>query len=111
MRADVMIEIVVVLEKASGHSKVVYVCDIAPADAAMDMFVAESTQAIALYHHSSYDAARQSMKLQGAMRYPGSGEKMILVGQVRRYLQLDTATQLEVSRAPLRLKDIPIDEW
>ncbi|MEC5215345.1 hypothetical protein RCH09_000275 [Actimicrobium sp. GrIS 1.19] len=112
MRADVMIEIVVVVDKASGHSKVVYLCDIAPAGDSMDLFVAEDSKSIALYHHLRYDDAGRDRRNRAAMTYPdGRGEKLILVGQVQRALQLDAATQIEVSRAHLRLKAIPVDEW
>ena len=112
MRIDVMIEIVVIVEKSSGNTTVVYLCGIAPADDSMDIYVAETSKSIALYHHDGYDNARRDLRTRGRMTYPdGKREKLILVGQVRRSLQLDPATHLEVSRAHLRLKAIPLDEW
>lgn len=112
MRTDVMIEIVVIVEKSSGTSKVIYLCDIAPADESMDIYVAELSKSIALYHHDSYDDARRALRAQRRMTYPGGdGERLILVGQVRRTFAFDPVTHLELSRAQLRLKAIPLDEW
>ena len=112
MHIDVMIEIVVVVDKASGNSRVNYLSEIAMADDPLDIYVSETSKAIALYHHSSYDAARKALRETQAMVYPDPAhEKLILVGQVARSLQLDPVNQLEVSRAPLRLKAIPLDEW
>jgi hypothetical protein len=112
MHVDVMIEIVVVADKTSGNSRVNYLSDIVSADDAMDIYVSETSKSIALYHHSSYDAARRLLRDTQQMQYPdATHEKLILVGQVARALQIDAATQLEVSRAPLRLKAIPLDEW
>ena len=112
MHKDVMIEIVVVADKAGGNSKVVYLYEDAPSDDAMDIYVSEVSKSIALYRESSYDRTRLALRNNQQMTFPGNpGEKLILVGQVRRTLDYDPATQLEVSRAPLRLKAIPIDEW
>ena len=112
MHVDVMIEIVVVAEKASGNSRVNYLSEIVSVDYVMDIYVSENSKSIALYHQSSYDARRRTLRDNQEMTYPDAArEKLILVGQVARSLQIDPVTQLEVSRAPLRLKAIPLDEW
>ena len=112
MHVDVMIEIVVVADKTSGNSHVNYLSEIVSDDDAIDIYVSETSKSIALYHQSSYKAARRVLHDTQQMTYPdGAREKLILVGQVARSLQIDPATQLEVSRAPLRLKAIPLDEW
>lgn len=112
MRADITIEIVVVAEKLTGQSRVVYLCDCAPVDETMDMFVSDPGKLIALYHQDAYrDDTLRARRHQNAMTYPGDlHEKMILVGQVRRTLAIDHASHIEVSRAQLHLKNIPIDE-
>jgi hypothetical protein len=112
MRADITIEIVVVAEKLTGQSRVVYISDCAPADEAMDMFVSDPGKLIALYHQSAYrDDTLRARRHHNAMVYPGKlHEKMILVGQVRGKLIIDHASHIEVSRAQLHLTNIPIDE-
>ena len=112
MHIDVMIEIVVVVDKASGNSRVNYLSEIAPADDTLDIYVSETSKSIALYHQASYDAERRLLRDTQSMRYPDAArEKLILVGQIARNLQIDPINQIEVSRAPLRLKAIPLDEW
>ncbi|MGZ3157576.1 MAG: hypothetical protein ACXU7D_09185 [Burkholderiaceae bacterium] len=112
MRADITIEIVVIAEKMTGQSRVVYISDCARADEAMDMFVSDPGKLIALYHQSAYrDDTLRARRHQNAMVYPGMpNEKMILVGQVRGKLTIDHDSHIEISRAQLHLTDIPIDE-
>ena len=112
MHIDVMIEIVVVVDKSTGNSRVNYLSEIAAAGDVLDIYVSETSKSIALYHHAGYDAARRVLRDTQCMTYPDAGrEKLILVGQVAHRLQIDAQNQLEVSRAPLRLKAIPLDEW
>lgn len=112
MRIDIMIEIVVTVAKSTGDSTVNYLSDIAPIDDSMDIYVAEVSKSIALYHHAGYNEARRAMRdARQTISPQHPAEKMILVGQVRRALSFDPATHVEVSRAQLRLKDIPLDEW
>ena len=112
MHTDVTIEIVVVIEKATGRNRVVYLSNIAPAEQAMDLFVSETSRLIALYHQDAYnDDVLKARRTQNNMLYPGSTtEKMIFVGQVSRTLKYDLDSHIEVSRAQLHLKHIPIDE-
>lgn len=112
MRADIVIEIIVVAEKLTGQSRVVYISDCAPVDEAMDMFVSDPGKLIALYHQDAYrNDILRARRHQNAMLYPGAPhEKMILVGQVRGKLEIDHASHIEVSRAQLHLTNIPIDE-
>ena len=112
MRSDILIEIVVMIEKATGKNKVVYLSSVAPAEQAMDLFVSETNRQIALYHQEAYeDDTLKARRNQNNMLYPGSTtERMIFVGQVVRALRFDPDLHFEVSRAQLHLKHIPIDE-
>lgn len=113
MRADLTIEIVVVAERLTGQSRVVYVSDFAPVDQAMEMFVSDPGKLIALYHQDAYrNDILRARRHQNAMVYPGNDlhEKMILVGQVRGKLMIDHDSHIEVSRAQLHLTNIPVDE-
>jgi hypothetical protein len=112
MRADITIEIIVVAEKLTGQSRVVYVSECAPVGEAMEMFVSETGKLIALYHQDAYrNDTLRARRHQNAMVYPGMPhEKMILVGHVRGRLDIDHESHIEVSRAQLHLKNIPIDE-
>lgn len=111
MYVDLVIEIVVLAEKASGASKVFYCSDFAPEGQALDMYVSEQERAIALYHPAAYaDPVLGERHRRQAMTYPGRPqEKMLLVGQVRGAVVIDDE-HIEVSRAPLHLKSIPVDE-
>lgn len=113
MRTDITIEIVVVAEKSTGQSRVIYISDFAPEGQAMDMFVSDPGKLIALYHQDAYrNDILRTRRHQGNMIYPDHArqEKMILVGQVRRKLDLDLDSHIEISRAMLHLNNIPIDE-
>lgn len=112
MRTDVVIEIVVLIEKSTGKNRVIYLSECAPADRALDLYVSESSRRIALYHQHAYDDdVLKARRNQNNMVYPGTtDEKMIFVGHVMNASRHDPATHLEVSRAPLHLKNIPIDE-
>ncbi len=112
MRIDILIEIVVMIEKSTGKNKVVYLSSIAPPEQSMDLFVSETHRQIALYHQDAYnDDILKARRNQNNMLYPGSAtEKMIFVGQLSRTSKLDPAAYIEVSRAQLHLKHIPIDE-
>ena len=112
MRTDIMIEIVVLIEKSTGKNKVAYLSSIAPLEQSMDLFVSETNRQIALYHQDAYnDDTLKARRNQNNMLYPGSTtEKMIFVGQLLHALKLDMSLYIEVSRAQLHLKHIPIDE-
>ena len=112
MRTDILIEIVVIVEKATGKNKVVYLSSIATGSQPLDLFVSETNRHIALYHQEAYaDDELRNRRARNAMLYPGGeGEKMILVGQVESALNFDPALYFELSRAQLHLKHIPIDE-
>lgn len=112
MRTDLTIEIVVLEEKNSGDSKVFYCSDFAPVGQALDMYVSEQECSIALYHQAAYaDPVLGERHSRKAMSYPGRpAEKMVLVGQVYGALPVDPASHVEVSRAHLKLKAIPVDE-
>ena len=111
MRHDMKIEIVVLVEKASNQSRVVYFSEFAPADQPMDMYVSETGRLIALYHQEAYgNDTLRTRRDQNCMIYPGSlNEKMVRVGQLYGTLPAD-GSHAEVSRAPLNLKNIPVDE-
>lgn len=112
MRIDILIEIVVMIEKSTGKNKVVYLSSIAPPEQGMDLFVSETNRHIALYHQDAYnDDILKARRNQNNMLYPGSTtERMIFVGQLVHAMKLDMNLYLEVSRAQLHLKHIPIDE-
>lgn len=113
MRKDLEIDIVVLVEKATGVSKVVYCSDVVQEGQTMDLYVSELNKSIALFHHEAYaDPVLQERREQHNMLYPGSknNEKIILVGQLCGALHLDPGTYIEISRAALHLKNIPIDE-
>jgi len=111
MRTDLTIEIVVLIEKATGRNKVVYLSDFAAADGALDLFVSETNRLIALYHQDAYGDTLKARRNQNNMLYPGSdSERMIFVGQLLNALKFDSTTHIEVSRAQLHLKHIPVDE-
>lgn len=112
MHTDLTIEIIVLVHKQSGESKVVYRSDFAPTDQALDMYVAEQSRAIALYHQAAYADPVLAERLQSkTMSYPGRpNERLILVGQLQGALHPESTTHVELSRAPLHLKAIPVDE-
>jgi hypothetical protein len=112
MRTDLTIEIVVLIEKSTGKNRVVYLSDYARAEGALDLFVSESTRRIALCHQDAYDNdTLKARRNQNNMHYPGSDiERMIYVGQLLSSLKCDSTTHIEVSRAQLHLKQIPVDE-
>ena len=112
MHIDLTIEIVVLEEKSSGDSKVFYCSDFAPVGQSLDLYVSEQECSIALYHPAAYDDPVLKERLsRKAMTYPGRPqEKMVLVGHVHGALPVDPASHVEVSRAHLSLKAIPVDE-
>ncbi len=112
MHTDLTIEIIVLVDKESGASKVVYRSDFAPTAQPLDLYVAEKSRAIALYHQAAYADPVLAERLRNAsMVYPGQpDERLILVGQLQGDLQPDVLTHVELSRAPLHLKGIPVDE-
>ena len=112
MRTDIMIEIVVMIEKSTGKNKVIYLSSIAPLEQCMDLFVSETSRQIALYHQEAYnDDILKARRNQNNMLYPGSTtERMIFVGHLAHALKFDPDSYIEVSRAQLHLKHIPIDE-
>jgi hypothetical protein len=111
MRQDVTIEIVVILEKPAGLSKVVYCSSVVPAGQTMDLYVSEIKKSIALYHPEAYENdILRTRRAQNSMTYPGTQEKMLHVGQVTTSLSLNPQSHMEVCRAQLHLTGIPIDE-
>ncbi|CAN5136273.1 hypothetical protein BH11PSE11_BH11PSE11_05130 [soil metagenome] len=111
MRTDLTIEIVVLIEKASGRNQVVYLSNLAEVDPALDLYVSEVNRHIALYHRDGdQDDQQTPRRSQSGLFYPGSTEKMMYVGELRSKLDFDAESHVEVSRAQLHLKNIPIDE-
>lgn len=112
MYTDLIIEVVVLAEKQGGASKIVYRSDFVPVGQTMDLYVSEESRLIALYHHAAYaDPVLAERHRTNQMVYPGRAhEKLILVGRVHGTIEGDAQMQVEVSRAPLRLKAIPVDE-
>jgi hypothetical protein len=111
LRADVKIEVVVLVEKATGKTKVVFESSSAPADQAMDFFVSWSGKDFALYHQDAYYDKTLENRYKTNMLVPGKPtERLIFVGSVLGGLSYNQNEYIELNRSAIDLKNVPIDE-
>jgi hypothetical protein len=112
MHADVNIEVVVLLEKATGETKVFFLSTFAPGDQAMELFVSQSGHAFALYHMDAYsDKTLKNRRNTNNMLLPGQPtERLTLAGQVWHKSAYNAGDYIELSRSSLNLRNVPVDE-
>lgn len=112
VRTDVKIDVVVLAEKSTGKTKVVFESNFAPADQAMDLFASQPGKSFALYHQDAYyDKTLESRRKTNNMLMPGQPtERLILVAGVLGGPSYNQNEYIELSRCTMNLKNVPIDE-
>ena len=105
------IEILILLEKASGKEKIVYLFQDAPGDQAMELFVTPSGSTYVLYHLDSYyDERLRERRNTNNMFISRTRERLQLVGEVWNTTPHAMKDHILLGRTTLVAKQILIDE-
>lgn len=105
------IEVLLLIEKASGEDKIIYLFTDAPSDQAMELFITTSGSDFVLYHTDIYyDNVMRQRRQSDNMILTSKRERLLFVGLVWNDVPINLKDYIILSKSIIPSEKIRIDE-